>query len=62
MSQQIEKETVEEWVERRYNALEEVAKSVPGVSPDVNTDKPPTWYDQEKFLKSQKLAYKYFTR
>lgn len=54
--------TLEDRVKQRYEYLRQFGGLVPGVSDEVDGEKPPQWFDQAKFQRAQKLANKYYAR
>lgn len=57
-----EQEKLAQLAEERYKLLIEESVYVPGVSDQVDPEKPPEWFDLEKFQKAQQLARKYLVR
>jgi hypothetical protein len=55
-------ESALEKVERKWKDILENGKRFRGISENVNPEKPPLWFDEAKFLRSQQLAHKYYTR
>jgi len=58
----MDKTSVIERVEKKWRDILENGKKYKGISPNVDPDTPPVWYDQTKFKRSQQLAYKYYAR
>lgn len=52
----------EERALKRFDYIKKYGGMVPGVSDDVDPEKPPKWFDPTKFEKAQKLAETYYAR
>jgi hypothetical protein len=48
--------------ERFVSLLHDDGRAVPGVSPSINPDVPPVWFDEELFKKGQNFAKRYLIR
>ncbi|XP_053209046.1 uncharacterized protein LOC128392975 [Panonychus citri] len=52
-------QSIDVLVKTRYKQLVEKGSYEIGVDPNINPDLPPTWFDKQRFIRSQKTAEKY---
>lgn len=62
MIQNTENQLILEKVEQKWKYISEEGKKSRGISPNVDPDTPPEWFDRDKFDKSQRLGQKYYGR
>ena len=51
---------IENSVRKRYEQLKTLGILESAASSNVNSDKPPVWYDAQRFARSQTFANKYY--
>ena len=51
-----------EYAEKRYREIKELGRKVIGVSPLIDPNKRPEWFQQETFLRAQRFIRKHYLR